>query len=1554
MYRTRTSIPAATISFLASLSLLYLSGIEHAKSVRPSTLINLWVLFSLILDLPQTRTLWLRPGTRALPAIFTVGVSAKAVVLYLEARSKRRSLVPAYRLYAPEALVNLYDRTALWWLNPLFWIGYNGHLSTEKLFAVDAALAAEQVQNSFEAAWATHSNRRRRRGVLAVFESFKLDFLAIIVPRLCLSALKLCQPLLIARITTILSSGSADSGNQYGRGLIGAAALIYAGLAVTKALYQRQLHRLITKLRGSVIAAVYAKMLRLDSTKLSDNAALTLVTADVTRMCNSLKNVDELFATPIEIGIAIYLLERQIGVSCIAPVAISLAITIVSFIKSNAAVPMQKGWLKAVSDRVAMTSSVLGFPKAFKMLGLTEHFTDKIQTMRILELEKYAVVRKYITWRNVYSIIPVAMAPPLTLLMFTLLHGQRALDPTTAFTSLALVSLLTSPIQELNYAVPQFQTAIASLDRVQDFLLLPEETYTTPTSIQRNDRSVDTAPAESDEPTAVRARPKGEADTSIVLSLACASVVLGPDQHQVLHDIDINLRRSQVSLLMGPVGSGKSVLLKTILGDLPLAAGQRTSCSRFDSMAFCAQDPWLPNNTVRQLIIGQSEFDSAWYDTVVSACASTVDIASLPQGDNTLIGTKGVSLSGGQRQRLALARALYSRKELLIADDVLSGLDANTALQIFSRVFGPRGICKANGTTVILATHTAHFLAEVDHIIALGDGVVVEQGTLQELNAKRGYVHDIAVGTRRLSSSDEDDITPDERSRPTSLDKVDIVGQDLSRRIGDPAVYAYYLKSIGWKIGILLALTIVGFGFGTKFPDLWVKWWSEAGASDNHRHSLAYWVGLLFFFASISVLSCGAHIWTMLVCAVPRSSAKLHKQLLRVAMRATYNFFVNTDAGVTLNRFSNDMSLIETELAAATLQFTDGAAALLFSAALIVAGADYAAATLPFVLAALYCIQKFYLRTSRQLRFLELEAQAPLLTHCSETLAGVTTIRAFGWQHQSHRRLMELLDESQRPYYLLLCVQRWLDLVLSLVTAALAVVVVSMAMLLPQTASAGSIGLSLLGILSFTFYVTFVVQAWTNLETSLGAVARCKNFEATTPGEDGPAEVQAVPDGWPAAGKVVIKDLRAAYNENDQDVLQSVSLCAAAGEKIGICGRSGSGKSSLLLTLFRLLDYSSGSIEIDGIDLSTIPRHKIRESFTALPQEAITFPGSVLANLDPLGKSTQDEVENVLGKVGLLDIITSRGGLEADMTTMSLSQGQLQLFAVARALLRRSKLMVLDEISSSVDSATEEMMVKLIKEEFAESTIIAVAHRLKTIVDFDTVVVMDAGRVVEIGKPGELLRRSEGWFRGMWERMVPTRLMGLWMLMQVLLKTVLEAHTTALHFLTWFYHQQKYDIDSQTPSSATVPLGNQTAECTVSIPSTTDGSSLRTDFTHRVTAATHQIAYDITQDHRATLMDTLAGDQHIRHDTPETPPTPHRDMLSVYLRGPGKVFHNVKLDPEACMDSIMKSYASRVEMKGLDVRGLVFELNGVRFGGKATPRSLGMRDGDTVVVCQGS
>ena len=925
MYRTRASIPAATLSFLACLALLFLSSMEHTRSIRPSSIINTYILFSLLFDITQARTLWLRSGPRSVPALFTLGIASKTVILYLEARSKRRSLFPHYRVYAPESLVSLYDRAVLWWLNPLFLHGYRSLLSFERLYKIDADLSSEDVETSFHRLWTKGQNAGGKRPLLwAMTISLRETLLALTVPRLFLSAFKLSQPLLINRVTSVLSSRTSERSIDAGRGLIGATVLIYLGLAMSNALYKRQLHRLLTKIRGTAVTAVHYKALVLPSDKVSDNAALTLMTTDVNRICFSLQRLDDLFFTPIEVGVAVFLLERQIGVSCVAPVAFSMAISIISFVNSNTAVPMQKAWLASVQERVSYTASVLGCPKGFKMLGLTNYLSDCIQALRVKELVDYAQYRKYVTHRNALSGVPKAFAPPLTLMMFTLLNGGAALNPTVAFTTLSLVALLTAPIQEIIHAVPMFHTALASLDRIQAFLLLDSNTAKT-TQPRHGDLAQYGESEEAIESdTASTTEKHAESQRKPVLSIQGGEIRLGKEKKLILQDIHVVLLPGTLNLVVGPVGSGKSTLLQALIGDIELHEGQRSNDKSFPAYAYCAQDPWLPNDTFRNLILGQSDLDPQWYSNVVQACALNADINTFPLGDETVIGTKGVSLSGGQRSRLALARALYSRKKVLVIDDVLSGLDANTSQAVFDRVLGQQGLCKWLGITVAFATHAVQHLRGADFLIALGeDRKIAEQGTFQDLDSRKGYVHSLNLKGSQANQSDEEEVG--EPVKPVSAsDNLANVQQDLARRTGDIAVYKYYAKSIGWSYGSIIMITALTFALGTTMPDLWVRFWSEAEVIGHPRYSLGLWIGIYFLFGVICIVSIFIHIWVMLVNSVPKSSAQLHRQLLTAVMRAPYSFFVNTDSGVTLNRFSNDMSLIEGEMAGAVMQTLDG------------------------------------------------------------------------------------------------------------------------------------------------------------------------------------------------------------------------------------------------------------------------------------------------------------------------------------------------------------------------------------------------------------------------------------------------------------------------------------------------------------------------------------------------------------------------------------------------------------------------------------------------------
>lgn len=1176
-----------------------------------------------------------------------------------------------------------------------------------------------------------------------MFLTTKWSVLAAIIARLCLSAIKLTQPLLISRVTEWLGEDSGE--REAGKGLIAATMLMYLLMALLTVTYRRQADHFLTTLRGVLISALHSQSLTLSNAQLANGDMLTLVNTDVLRVGLSLQRIGEAFAAPFEITGAAALLAHQIGVSCIAPIAVGVAVPIVSVLNSKRGLPMQRIWLDAIQRRIAYTSAVLGCSKGFKMLGLTDYLSKQIQGLRVKELADYAGYRKYVTVRETLASVPGALGPTLALMMFTLLNGSDNLTPSVAFSTLSLISLLSAPIQEVVWAILDFQLAHASIGRIQSFLLSDGANCPTPSS----------EPIDASSPIEMTARvPNG-------VTLVDATILAGDNsQRPVLQHISLCLEAGSFTLVLGPVGSGKSTLLNAIIGDAKLDAGSRTIPNNCTTYAFCSQEPWLPDDSIRNIIQGESDYDPIWYNTVVRACALSIDIAHFPGGEQTTVGNKGMSLSGGQKQRLALARALYSRIPILVLDDIFSGLDINSLEHIAGSVFGSSGIARRLSLTVLMTTHQASlFVQQADRILVLGDeGKIVEQGSFRNLIiSPNSFLHTIELrkpthGCNLHKEADDVVVTSLEPVEDTD----DALGSASARRTGEISTYAYWFKSFGLRLSLIFLAATFFAGFFSKLMEVWVRWWSDAAASPSGstRHPPGFWIGCHTIFALLALSFDFAKFWTILVWAVPHSSSRFHQQILGSVMNAPYWFFVKTNLGSLVNRFSNDMTLIESAGAGPVLQATDSFTMILGSAALILAGSSYASAALPLLLVTIYFLQRFYLRTSRQLRHMDLETNAPLIEAIQETMHGVSTIRAFGWQSANHRNFSNLLDRSQRPHYLLLCIQRWLNLMLDLLTAVLATVIVAIAISMPSTSSAGALGLALLNILGFNNQLSTFVVAWTNVETSASAVSRCQDFERMTPAEQLLEEEVVEPNtDWPLQGEIVIKDLRATYVPDGPNILHGIDLRIPAGAKVGICGRSGSGKSSLLLSLFRMLEnIPRGSVLIDYVDLTTLPRSLLRERLTAIPQETLIIPGSLSQNIDPLQRSNANDITSALERVGLASVVANRGGIKANMADISLSQGELQLFAVARALLRPSKILVVDEMTSSLDSLSEKRVLDLVRAEFESSTVLAVAHRLATIVDFDMIVVLDAGRLVESGHPQQLLSRPDGQFRRMWDQ----------------------------------------------------------------------------------------------------------------------------------------------------------------------------------------------------------
>lgn len=734
-------------------------------------------------------------------------------------------------------------------------------------------------------------------------------------------------------------------------------------------------------------------------------------------------------------------------------------------------------------------------------------------------------------------------APIFTFGVFVAI-SDHTLNVSRVFTSLSLFSLLSDPLLTLVMALMSFFGSVGSFTRIQEFLDKEDHSDTR--------RTVPPMPSVEDLGGEAKLLSKaGDLDMSSSnsesveslkrdsishLSNNAAIVQNGTfaweaDKEPILKDITLTVPRGSFTMLIGPSGCGKSTLLKALLGEIPCSEGKVELSSA--SVAFCDQTPWHMNGTIKDSIVAMSDYDPKWYATVIHACALEEDLGQFPRGDASVIGSKGIALSGGQSQRIALARAVYARRKIIILDDALSGLDATTENHIFHSLFGNFGLLREIGTSIIIASSSVKRLPYSDHVIVMDpSGRIIEQGSFNALNKTGGYVSSFGLGGPDWDSKPKRYSESPSYSTLDSIEKEkEAIAPEPERRDtgGDLSIYLYYINAIGWFPAIVFMLAMAVFVFCISFPSIWLKWWARSDTLEPKQH-IGYYLGIYVMLGCVAMLALILSCWQMIITMVPKSGESFHRRLLRTVLGAPMLFFSTTDSGAILNRFSQDLQLIDMELPIAAINTVATFFLCLAQMGLIGAGSKYAAISFPIVLGILFLIQKMYLRTSRQLRFLDLEAKAPLYSHFTDCLQGLVTLRAFGWQHGMEKKNIELLDHSQRPFYFMFAIQRWLTLSLDLVVAGIAVLLIVLVVILRGTSlGAGSVGVALLNVIQFSQSIKLLVTFWTNLETHIGSILRVKDFTQNVKPEDQPGEDGDVPPNWPSSGAVTFHSVSAAY-----------------------------------------------------------------------------------------------------------------------------------------------------------------------------------------------------------------------------------------------------------------------------------------------------------------------------------------------------------------------------------------------------------------------------------------
>uniref|UniRef100_A0A8H7KFW9 ABC transporter n=1 Tax=Bionectria ochroleuca TaxID=29856 RepID=A0A8H7KFW9_BIOOC len=1339
--KVRTSVAESAVGIVEAIVIAALSLTEHVRSQKSSLLLSVYLFLSLLLHIPFARSLWIRENTVFLASAFTFLLVVKAVLLAFE-EIPRSSVMASPRKYGGEYSAGMVSRTLFWWLNRLFYLGFHRAIEVDDLGDINDKFDSHALLERLEKHWNQDPQISKTALMRCTFAAYKWQFFAGVVPRLMYSGFGFAQPFLISSVIAHVRSPQRDFASQMSGILIAATVFIYT--------------------------------LSLRTCCAEESASITLMSTDIDSIVTAGESLHDMWCSFLDLGIGIYLLYCQIGLPSLLVLVPTTFTTVLSAIIGPAMEPALVDWKAAIQRRVAKASDMLGQMKGIKMIGLTGFFHSLVRTLRLDEIKISYRFRWLLAGIMILSTFSSEITPVLIILCAKYWPNVRhSLDISKAFTSLAIISLVTQPLVLILTSIMQIAGVFGSFSRIQAFLHLDEQEdfrgktpvasmssgstlrysseSTLGTIAPSEDQSIELSPSGS------QIQDGTETDT-LAITISHATFQ-SDDGLPVLHDIHLKIPQGAFTIVTGRVGCGKTSLLKAIVGEIVPGTGYVSVLDH--RIGYCDQTPWVQNTSIKANIVGQSPLDDKWFSQVVQCCALDEDLAIFPLGDQTFVGSNGVALSGGQRQRVALARAIYQKRDILILDDVFSGVDNRTSRNIFHRLMGPSGLLRQNKTTIVLATSNVHFLPGADYITILRQGSIIRnQVTYQSLQADEWGTFDDESFVSNDGDGGDDDaktVRPAQEPEEKADKATPTPDTDNTPQTSDSECYKIYLNSFGWKLLILvlglklLHTALEAMPLDADGSEVYLKLWTERSTHEGPQ-SIGWPLGYVSFVcASIILASLG--IGLFIIIGIPKSAAHLHEKLLRSVCRAPLYFFAATDSGSTINRFSQDMSILDQTLPLALYMSLSLLLQAITRAGVIASGATYVSALILPSFLILFLIQKIYLRTSKQLRFMDLEMRAPLYTHFTETLAGLSTIRAFGWSDAFLEENTRRLSMSQKPFYFLFCIQRWLQIVLDLFVAGMALVLVSMALMMSRSTSEGQIALAMVTLLGFNHTLTLFVDQWTQVETSLGAIARLKVFMRDTPNEDDEPETTLPLSDWPAQGAIEFEDISACYSDTGDVVLRNISLFISPGQKVCICGRSGSGKSSLILTLLRLVELRSGKVLIDGVDLSTVPRQHIRSCLNTVPQDPIRIGGNVRLNLDPEGRIQSDELLiEALNKVMVWPMIQERGGLEAQITDLGFSVGQMQLFSLARALLSRSRVVLLDEATSSIDRTTDEEIRRILRAELRGRTVIEVVHRLEIVRDFDLVIVMGHGEILETGSPEELLAQPSSELRKLYDR----------------------------------------------------------------------------------------------------------------------------------------------------------------------------------------------------------
>ncbi|NXL41227.1 MRP3 protein, partial [Podilymbus podiceps] len=1186
-------------------------------------------------------------------------------------------------------------------------------------------------------------HNRKPSFLKALLRTFGPYFLIGSFFKLIQDLLSFVNPQLLSVLISFIKNKDAPAWWGY---LIAALMFICAVLQ-TLILHQHFQYCFVTgmRLRTGITGVIYRKSLVItNSAKRSSTVGeiVNLMSVDAQRFMDLMTFLNMLWSAPLQIFLALYFLWQTLGPSVLAGVAV-----MVLLIPFNAAIAMktrafQVEQMRYKDSRIKLMNEILGGIKVLKLYAWEPSFSEKVLEIRKNELrvlKKSAYLNSLSTFAWISAPFLVALT---TFAVYVSVDEKNILDAEKAFVSLSLFNILKFPLNMLPQVIGNIAQTSVSLKRIQQFLSHDEL-----------------------DPNCVETKVIAPGNA---ISVTNAAFSWGKELKPSLKDINLLVPSGTLVAVVGHVGCGKSSLVSALLGEMEKLEGE---VAVKGSVAYVPQQAWIQNATLKDNILFGQAPNEQKYQNVLEACALKTDLDVLPGGDQTEIGEKGINLSGGQRQRVSLARAVYSNSDIYLLDDPLSAVDSHVAKHIFDKVIGPDGVLK--GKTRILVTHGISFLPQVDHIVVLVDGKISEMGSYQDLLKQnkafaeflRNYALDEDIEEDEPTMLEEEEVllAEDTLSIHTDLADNEPVTNEVRKQFlsctNPPwcvilqvklTVFWQYVKAVSPVISLVICFLYCCQNAAAIGANVWLSDWTNEPVINGTQHNTAMRIGVyaaLGLLQGLIVLICS---FTLAMGGI-NAARTLHAALLENKFHTPQSFYDTTPTGRIINRFSKDIYVIDEVIPPTILMFLGTFFTSLSTMIVIIASTPLFAVVIVPLAILYFFVQRFYVATSRQLKRLESVSRSPIYSHFSETVSGASVIRAYR-RAKSFIDISDLkMDENQKSYYPGIVSNRWLGVRVEFVGNCIVLFAALFAVIGKNTLNAGLVGLSVSYALQVTLSLNWMVRMTSELETNIVAVERIKEYSETETEAPWIIEGKSPPEDWPSKGELEFVNYSVRYRKGLDLVLKGLNLQVHGGEKIGIVGRTGAGKSSMTLCLFRILEAVKGEIKIDGVKISEIGLHDLRSRLTIIPQDPVLFSGTLRMNLDPFNKYSDEEIWKALELSHLKRFVSSQPSMldyECSEGGENLSVGQRQLVCLARALLRKTRILILDEATAAIDLETDDLIQMTIRTQFEDCTVLTIAHRLNTIMDYTRVLVLDSGTIAEFDTPASLIA-SKGIFYSM-------------------------------------------------------------------------------------------------------------------------------------------------------------------------------------------------------------